>query len=255
MSKLADAIRKTVRQEAAPMGFQYTAARQKNATMLIIATVRQITGAAASKLTAAGADSILLAADATAGLDLAAAAKAAGAASLGVWLRKADGGSAPAAREAGVDHIVFSDDSAPAQMLLDEKLGFVLSLAEGLDDTTLRAIETLPLDAVLVSYWDGELTVRRALELRRLAGLSRKPLMLSVSPAISGAELEALRDCGVAAVIIDGEKTGADDLRKLRETITALPPRRKRRDERGEAVSLPAPAASAAHEHDEEDDD
>ncbi len=236
------------------MGFQRNTSREQPATMLVVATVREGSGAALAAATSAGADVVLLAPDTPPTAEaLTEATGAAGAAAVGVWLRQASAEAAKAASGAAIDFLVFADDNTPAQVLLDEKLGFVLSLAESADDTTLRVIESLPLDAVLVSYWDGELTVKRALELRRLAGLTRRPLILSVSADISAGDLEALRDCGVAAVIVDTARAGVDAVREVKARIAALPPRRKPRNDERAQVSLPAPA-NAGHDHGDEDD-
>ncbi len=253
MSKLSDAIRKTTRPILSPIGFQPGAARKPVPTLLLVATLRSGSEADARRVASAGVDCLLLAPEEAWGEALVVAAKAVGDMPVGLWLRNADPDAVKSAREAGIDYLVFSDENTKAEVLIDEKLGFVLSLAEGEDDTMLRSLGTLSLDAMLVSYWEGELTVRRALELRRLAALSQKPLMLSVSTDVGAGELEALRDAGVTAVIVDGERTAEDDLKRLRETIMALPPRRKRREERPE-VSITAPAGNS-HDHDDHDDD
>ena len=253
MSKLSDAIRKTTRPHASPIGFQPAAARKPAATLLLVATLRNGSAADAQRITKAGADSLLLAPDEAPDKGLDATVKGLGETAVGLWLRHAGTAAARDARAAGVDYLVFSDEGTPAEVLIDEKLGFVLSLAEGADDTMLRSVGTLSLDAMLVSYWEGELTVRRALELRRLAALSQKPLMLSVSTDVGAGELEALRDSGVAAVIVDGERTSEVEFNRLRAAIDALPPRRKRREERQDA-SIPSPSA-AGHDHHDDDDD
>lgn len=256
MSKLSEAIRRTVKRESAPMGFQRLAARDQPATMLVVATVRESTGSAVGAAASAGADVVLIAPDNPPAPDaLKEMAGSAGSATLGIWLRQASTEAAKAAGEAGIDFLVFADDNTPAQVLLDEKLGFVLSLAESADDTTLRVIESLPLDAVLVSYWDGELTVKRALELRRLAVLTRRPLILSVSADISAGDLEALRESGVAAVIVDAARAGEGAVREVKARIAALPPRRKQRNEERAQVSLPAPGGAGGHDHGDDDDD
>lgn len=172
---------------------------------------------------------------------------------VGVLLEDASVDGASAAREAGADFIVLGRDESEAAVLLEEQLGFVLDLQDEVSDIELRVIESLPVDAILAARVETPLTLRRQLELRRLAGLAHKPLLLDVPPDIGGKELEALRDSGVAGVIIDGDKA-ADAAARLKEAIMALPARRKRRDDRGESVMLPQPSAGA-HEHDDDDDD
>ncbi len=252
MSKLAELIRKATGRDLAPIGFR-TRARTHSASLLIVARVGSAAGVAGA--VKAGADVVLLAVEsAKAGnAELKRAVEAAGTAALGLWVQAAGSGDVIAAREAGIDHLVFGDEHTAAEVLLDDKLGLVLSLEEGLGDTHLRTIESLGLEALLVAYWEGVLTVRRQLELTRLAGLARKPLLLSVTADISAQQLEALRDAGVVGVVVEAEPAPAGVIATLRERIAGLPPRRRRRPERFEAL-VPA-AAPSAHEHEEEDDD
>src|SRR5574339_665062 len=110
MSKLAEAIRRTLRSEAAPMGFGAARAAPK-ATMLVGAL-----GAAA-----AGADIALL--DGRARMPSASdleRAKADGAAVVGLRANDVDRESLAALRKAGLDFLVFEPDSTPAAALLDE---------------------------------------------------------------------------------------------------------------------------------------
>ena len=89
------------------------------------------------------------------------------------------------------------------------------------------------------------------LELRRLSGLSRKPL-LAQAGELNTADLECLRDSGVAAVQIEGGKNLSKRLGALRKQIEAMPPRRRRRNDRQEAVPL---LPNVSHGGDDEGDD
>ena len=252
MSKLSDLIRRTARRESGSIGFHPASRPTRNPSLLVAATVRSAGPSAVTDASGAGADIVLIAADAGSER-LAAAGLAADGTAVGLWQNETNAGTSESARAAGIDFLVFAAESTPAHVLLDDKMAFVLSLEEGLSDTELRAIESLPIEALMVGYWEGALTVRRQLELRRLSGLSRKPLILSVQPEVTGPELEALRDSGVVALILDGPAVDPAAIRTMKERIAALPPRRRRREERAE-VSIPAPAA-ASHDHDEDDDD
>jgi len=138
-----------------------------------------------------------------------------------------------------------------ADALLEENVGFVLLAPAGCDDTRLRLLGDLNLDALIPPSPDGSLTIERLLELRRVLVLGRTPLLVEVSGDADTSRLQALRESGVAGVIIEGSSLGK--LGKLGETIAALPVRGKKREERSEAM-LPA-ATMAGHNHDEDDFD
>ena len=151
--------------------------------------------------------------------------------------------------------MVFAADNTPAPALLEEKAGYVLMLEGELSDTYLRSTELLPLEAVFLPQGKGPLTVRALMELRRIAVLTRKPIMMPVAPTAAGGELECLRDSGVSLLLVDGDDTAAlEALPSLRRAVEALPAPRRRREERMGAV-LPRLADLAAAEEGEEEED
>ena len=87
--------------------------------------------------------------------------------------------------------------------------------------------------------------------MRRVSALGRTPLFVEISGDTDPSHLQALRESGVAGVIIEGSALGK--LGKLSETIAALPARGKKREDRKEAT-IPA-AAMAGHDHDDDYDD
>ncbi|HEU4758470.1 MAG TPA: hypothetical protein VFT91_00680, partial [Dehalococcoidia bacterium] len=172
---------------------------------------------------------------------------------LGVRTDRAERAQVAAYRQAGADFLVLEPDAAGAEAMLEEGIGLVLTMGPDSGDTTLRLLGDLPLDAILVPATDGALTIAGALALRRLAALSRTPLLMEVSAQAGASHLHALREAGVAGVILEGK--ALERLPALKEAVASLPPRgRRRREERAEVV-LPASAVVAPAEEDDEDDD
>ena len=250
MSKLADAIRRSQRVEAAPMGFG--AARPvAKATMLVGFQGEAAKLAAATK---SGAD-VLLIEVSERDLNAGKAKELRSAASdlpLGIFARTSSAIPTRELREAGLDFLVFEPESTPASALLDEDMGFVLVLPDEPDDMArellLRSLEPLSLEAVFMTSVPSPLTVTQQIALGRVSNLARKPLISKVKPDISGEDLQCLRAAGVAALVVDN----ADAVAKLKERVAALPPRRQRKDDRP-VVSLPR--GQAPPEDDDDDDD
>jgi hypothetical protein len=251
MSKLADGIRKTMRTEAAPIGFR---AVRPAKTPQLLAALLVDDADRASQAVAAGAGVIILK-DAKAE-DVEAAVKAAGETPLGVWPKRIDAADTPALIAASADFVVFDAESTPATALLEEKLGYVLALKDGEDDDTyLRVLESVALDAILLPDWKGPLTLKKQVELRRIAALARKPLLLPVELPVDSGDLECLRDAGVSVLVLDGgERRTLEALPALIKTIEALPGPRRRRETTLE-VLLPRAAEMAAEEEGEEEEE
>jgi hypothetical protein len=250
MSKLSEAIKKAGRTSPAPLGF---AARALTATvsptMLCIVRLNANESSKAEDASRKGADAVIIdGGDAGKVSDF---AKKAPDILLGVRPNKTDREQIASMREAGADFVVLDTESGEADALLEEDLGFVLLARSDADDTRLRLLGDLNLDALIPPPPDGSLTIDRLLELRRISALGRTPLFVEISGDAEASRLQALRESGVAGVIIEGSALGK--LGKLRDAIAALPPRGKKREERGEAM-IPA-AAMAGHGHDEDDFD
>jgi hypothetical protein len=251
MSKLGDRIRKTMRVEAAPIGFR--AVRPARVPSLLVVALfddegKGRTGPAIEK----GAGAIIVRSDKPD--DVKAAVEAAGEVPCGVRPQKVDADAVTALLEAGADFLVFDAETTLARALAEDKLGYVLTLRSGQDETYLRVLESLALDAVLLEDYTGPLTLQRQVELRLVAGLTRKPLMLPIKLPIESGDLECLRDAGVSLLAIDGsDDKMLDELPALLQAIEALPEPRRRRETALE-VLLPRAAELAAAEEEEEEE-
>ncbi len=246
MTKLADAIRRSQRIEAAPMGFG--AARPATKPTMVVGAIAK----ASESLQAykdAGVDLVVI--DARPGTVSDADAKKlaadAGGLILGVLAGSIDASQAASLKDGGFDFLIFDADSTPAAALLDDQLGFVLTLPAQPDELFLRSLESLSLDAVYLESLPSPLTVARQLDLNRIGLLAHKPLVCLTQAGVSAEDLRCLRAAGAGVVLA----TGADAAKGLKDTVAALPPRKSRREER-RMVSLPVGAAAG---HDDEDDD
>ena len=244
MSKLADAIRRSQRVESTPMGFG-TAKSAPRASML-----SGFFGPSAdlSKARDAGAEFVLV--DARGSSLSAADAKAlrdqAGDLPLGAWTAVKDSAAAKALHAAGIDFLVV-DEGSPAAALLDDDLGYVLALPSQPEETFLRSLEPLSLEALLLGEIRSPLTLSVQVELSRAGALVRRPLLCDTASGASADDLLCLRAAGVAGVM-----TSAAGLSQLKEAVAALPPRRTRREERT-VVSLPRGQAAVEAEDDDDD--
>ena len=247
MTKLADLIRRATRPAIAPLGFG-TARSKPSPTMIVVAVIGAKWKDAVRDATSSGATAVLLTGGPTE-RDIKAAAAAAGDSACGVVANGTTG-----LEEAGVDFVVLGSD-APASALQDEDMTFLLQVDADLSDIQLRTIEPLPIEALYLDGPGSALTIGRQMELQRITGLARTPLLTAPVSDVSRDDLLSLRDSGVLLLAVDMSASGATKtLAHLQELVGGLPPRRTRR--RGEKAEVALPTPSRGHEeHDEEDDE
>jgi hypothetical protein len=252
MAKLNDLIKRATRPEPDQMGFG-ASARKSLPSILLVALVGDHWSRAVSDAIAAGANAIVLQGK-PGDRDIADAVTAAGESPVGVTLNDSPMDVLPKLREAKVDFVLVGPN-APAAALIEEDLAIVLQLHEELSDVQLRSLEPWSLDAIFLDREAASATIMKVLELQRVGGLARKPLLVPLPVDSTKDDLMALRDAGVAMLAVDTRERGAlDSLKKYRETIDALPRKRARKEDKREAF-LPTSGAGATHEHDEEEDD
>ncbi len=247
MDKLADLIQRATRPAVAPLGFG-TARSKPSPTMIVVAVIDAKWKDAVGEATSSGAAAVLLTGGPNEN-DIKAAAAAAGDSACGVVANGTTG-----LGEAGVDFVVLGSD-APASALQDENLTYLLQVDEELSDIQLRTIEPLPVEALYLDGAGAELTIGRQMELQRITGLARTPMLTAPVSDVTHDDLLSLRDSGVLLLAVDMSASDATrTLAHLQELVNGLPPRRTRR--RGEKAEVALPTPSHGHEeHDEEDDD
>lgn len=245
MSKLADAIRRSHQTESNALGFGAARAAPRPTLLVALLARRGADTGGATLVILDGRQEEVGSSDVTA------AKSGNGSTIVGAWPGDAAPAKVAELAEAGVDFIVFEPETTPAAALLDENLGYVLALSEAPEESFLRSLEPLSLDAALLPAVPSPLTVSRQLDLARQGLLARKPLACPVSADVSSQDLECLRDAGVA-VLLTSDAAAAS---QVAETVAKLPPHRRRREE-SRTLSLPrVPAAVAADDEEEEEDE
>lgn len=248
MSKLSDLIRKASRPEPAPLGFGAHAARARTPSLLAVVRLSSGDANKTEEASKKGADAVII--DAADPGKVKDALSKAGDITFGVRPSHADRKTVAALRESGADFVILEPESASAEATLEEKIGFVLDYRGDADDTALRLLGELGLDAIIVPSPPERLSLAELLKLRRLAALTRVPLLTAVKHDAEPGYLQAIRDAGVAGVVVDSSAIGR--LGDLKARIESLPARGRRREERVEAV---LPAAAPSPDEDFEDDD
>jgi len=136
--------------------------------------------------------------------------------------------------EAGCDFVVFTPRACVSVIPKEEsKIGKILQVASTLNESLLRTINELAIDAVLIAdepKGDPFLTWHSLMLLRRLANLLIKPLLLQLPSPVTDGELQILWETGVDGVVVEADVAQPSRLAQLRQRIDQLTfPLRKRR--------------------------
>ena len=240
MGKLADKIRAVRTRADRPLGFGAAANRGGSpARGLLIAAAGE---------SGNGADLLIGGGDLADAGGLKGLAAAGGGALVGVEARGLSRRGADAAEQAGIDFLLFQIADAHAEALFSGKLDYALRLETVPEEPTLRAIGSLRPVFVLVAPVSDPFTAQRLIELRQIALGTGAPLATPVPPDLGVGSLEALRETGVAVLVLASPTS--EQIAALRDRIATIPARSRRpRDE--ESVALPSLLVAA----DEEEDD
>jgi len=235
MSRFVDKLKRVSQAVPQSMGFRSAQPVSVKPRILLIASLAQadIDGLAER---VAGADAGLLPITKLTGANaLGKVSQAVSDIPWGGWLRDIAEGEVERVTTIGFDFVVFPPASTPLATLKDDKVGKILEVGTSLSEGLLRAVDALPVDAVLVAdEQKGEyfLTWQHLMFFQRCADSLTKPLLVSIPPNVSANELQALWGAGVNGVVVGvGAGQPTERLKELRQVIDKLvfPSQRKRR--------------------------
>jgi hypothetical protein len=175
----------------------------------------------------------------------------------GVWLKVSGGSTLKKAFSAACDFMVIPPSTA-LNLFPKEKPGCILELDAALGDGLLRTINDLPVDAVLIFGRDvvSPLTLDRLMLVQRVSYMVNKPILMSVSTGYSEAEMQAVWEAGISAVVVEpSDEKSLEKLAELRKVIDKLPPPSSRRKDRIRAVLPQIQPEQEKPEEDEEEEE
>lgn len=257
MSQLMDKFHKASSGAAVPMGFRAIRSAAAVPKLLLIAGLKGDLLAKSGDYT--GADAALVrTAEPPSEKDLRKIAGALDEMPWGFYLEDGADGLVEQAMEQGLDFVVFSTAGRVAAAPQDKKVGKILEVESSMDDGLLRAVNQLPVDAVLLA--DGlessPLLWHQLMIFQHLADLFPKPLIIPAPADLSAGELKALWDAGVDGILVAADSAKAGSFKEMRQAIDALPPRAGRKGgSRGVVLPRAAAEGQPAPPPDEEEEE
>ena len=259
MSRLIDKLNQAAKTAPGPMGFRASQPSSPKPQMLLIASLAQVENTDSLADNVASADAVLLhTPKPQAGAKIIqAVAKCVTDIPWGRWLDDIGNKEIALTVQAGGDFVVFPVTGTISNMPEEDKTGKILQVDMSHSDGLLKAINELPIDAVLAvpEQEESSLTWFQLMVFQHFANVLSKPLLVSAPLNITAGELKALWTAGVDGVVVRvNTQQPAGRLQELRRAIDdlrLLPPRK-----RGKAEALlPFAGRKTATETDAEEED
>ena len=253
MSKLIDKLDKATQDETKPLGFAAAMPKSTAAQMLTIARTKF--DVEAKTIPELDTDAVLLLVD-DASKAINSIKKTSKENLPAIWgIEAADISKKEADQlvNIGCDFIVLRLASPSPALSSDENLAKVVQVNPSIDDSMIRAISLLPVDAVMVQEEAPALviTVESLMQYSRITAMIQQPVLLSVSLKLEKDSLETLRDTGINGLVFDWSGASSNKkIAELKEAIQGLPEQRKKKKKRTN-VTLPGTSSAS---YDEDDD-
>lgn len=250
MSKFIDRLCQVSQTAVQPMGFRTGAGGAPGPKLLLVAAVAKADGVAEY---VAGADAGLADVGELGSGGLKKVLEAVPDIRWGGWVKNVTSEKAGQLAE-GCDFVVFPESMAVAAF--QGEVGKVLAVEPSAGDGLVRALEKLPMDAVLLGFEpETGLTWQDLAQVQRFANLLAKPLLVLVPPGVGAAELQALLGAGVSGVVVEaGQRGRVTELRKAIDGLV-VPPQRWRKRPAAIVPLVGGGEMEAAEEPDEEEED
>ena len=258
MSRFIDKLNRLSRAEPQPMGFRTKQPASPKPKIQLVASLAQ---ESAESLTdyVAGADAGLLriSKPSSGAQTLQKMSQAMPDIPWGGWLQGSSLGKIKQMAKVGGDFVVFPAVNTPLVLLQNDEAGKILEVETSLGEGLFRAVNELPIDAVLVidkQREEGFLTWQHLVLFQHFADLLTKPLLVSIPSNVTAGELQALWEAGVDGVVIEvAAGQPQDRLRELRQGIDKLTfPSPRRREKMGPLLPYVSGEASIVTEEEEE---
>jgi hypothetical protein len=254
MSKFVDKLRNISQSSMAPIGFHPSVSELKSLSMLLIAGLSGTQVKEAKIVSDVNADAGLILSEDASSKIVKQMVEAVGDVPLGVFVKGIGEEKIKEITSVGCDFMVFSIRT-PAAVLYKAKAGKFLMIEPSLDQSFVRAINSLDLDGVLIgNIGEGSfVTVEHLLVCRSFVGLLEKPVIMALPSLVTKDELTGLWQAGVDGVVAPSTQS-LDTLVELKKMIDDLPKGARGRRSKP-SVKLPHYGGLMAGEEDEEQEE
>jgi hypothetical protein len=257
MSRFIDKLKQASQAAPQSMGFKVMPAASSKPRMLLVASLSEAHDENLAEFVS-GADAwLLVISKLSSGLkDIKKVSQTVSGIPWGGWLRNTGRRIAPTAK-LDCDFLVFPAVTTSLAAIQNEEVGKILEVEPSLGEGMLKAVNELPVDAVLIVGENKEgLTWHHLMLFQRFADLLTKPLLASIPSKVTAGELQAIWEAGVNGVVVEvGVGHPVNRVSELRQAIDklAFPWQSKRRKATGVLLPYVASEKRTVVEEEEEE--
>ncbi len=259
MSKLLDRLDRLARGAPRTIGFSPKAPQESIPTLALLAWLGDASKPSVAEAASDKVDAFIVSESVFQGGKSGKRSKIKEGTILGVAVERPDRERVEASKGNGSDFIVFGLEGTPVDLLEDGDVARLLRVSSDLEESQIRGLEDLPVDAFLLQRpsLEGPLSLSHLLAISNIRSAVSRYLLLEWNEALTSRELEHLRDLGVDGLVVNMEQAETPVIATLRERIDQLPPRKPKGEQRS-VVMLPHSAGTEQrlpHRHEEEEED
>jgi hypothetical protein len=256
MSRLIDELKKTDRTSYQTMGFRTSYQAPAGPRLRLIAGTG-LKGSPSVDYTN-GADAILISPEKSLTIDaVKTAVEQLKEIPWGVTLKDTTGSDTTSLVKEGCDFFIFPAASQVSLIPSDGDTGRIIEIEPSLDNGLIRAINDIPVDAVLVNTsleTEGALVWHQLVTFQHITNILNKPVIVRIPLEISENDIKSLWEAGADAAIAEIDTQKQDGINNLRKLIDSLPARKFTKKGSTEAI-LPYPREAKAEEPEPEEGD
>jgi cyanate lyase len=249
MSRFADKLKNALQVAPPSMGFFRAAQVSAKPRMLLVAWIGLEEVEKSIDLLKTADAAVLVPSKTPVAKTLKALTKSLGEMPWGLW-SEGEGPTFKALETAGVDFIVFAPDKMPLVSIGEEKPGRVVGIPLDLEDSLVRTINELPVDAVIInSPGTDPLTWKDLMRFRRLGDWISKPLLAVIPAPITEGEIKALWDAGIDALVVSLTAENQAGFKELKVTLDGMTLTAKRKWMKTRAIVPSMRQEEPVHDH------
>lgn len=258
MSKLIDKLNNLNKTDLPAMGFRMADPEEKRVSMLVLVEISGRPEDDIKEIAGSGIAGIVIDSTGLTATALSKYLKNTNNLPAGLSLTGSKAGNSFKLISDDIDFMVF-DVKLPVTAFEGKEIkytGKILSVDTGIEAGLLRSVQNVHpgIDAVMIDLRVTALTMENILSCRRVSDFSGQHTIALVNKSLSSAELIALRNAGVKALVVPQDTT-VGETKSMLDAISALPRQDKKKDKKAVALLPQLGMAPGPKEPDEGDDD
>ena len=258
MSKLIDKLNDLNKTDLPAMGFRKADPQEKRVPMLVLAEITGRPEDEIKEIADSGIAGVIIDGAGLSATTLSKYLKNTNNLAAGLSLSGSKAGNGFKLISGDIDFMIF-DVKLPVTAFEGKEIkdtGKILSVDAGIEAGLLRSVHDVypGIDAVMIDLRVSALTMENMLSCRRVSDFSGQHTIALVNKSLSVAELMALRNAGVKALILPQDIT-VEETKSIVDAVSALPRQDKKKEKKAVALIPQLGMAPAPKEEDEGESD